>query len=91
MELRTDNPCDRIGRVLDSQNDVVQHMRALPHREVASAIQTVRAADAPPVLKLAFEFLVLTVARWNEVRGAAWAEIDPREGVWSVPATRMKA
>ena len=53
MELRTDNPCDRLGRVLGSQNDVVQHMRAVPHREVASAIETVRAADAPPVLKLA--------------------------------------
>ena len=34
---------------------------------------------------------VLTAARWNEVRGAAWEEIDPREGVWAVPATRMKA
>ena len=50
-----------------------------------------RAADAPRVLKLAFEFLVLTAARWKEVRGAMWAEIDPREGVWAVPATRMKA
>ena len=91
MELRTDNPCDRIGRVLGPQNDVVQHFRALPHGKVASAIQTVRATDAPRVLKLAFEFLVLTAARWNEVRGAAWEEIDPREGVWAVPATRMKA
>ena len=91
MDLRPDNPSDRIGRVLGSQNDVVQHMRALLHREVASAIQTVRAADAPPALKLAFEFLVLTVARRNEVRGAAWEEIDPREGVWAVPATCMKA
>ena len=91
MELRTDNPCDRIGRVLGPQNDVVQHMRALPHSKVASAIQTVRAATAPSVLKQAFEFLVLTAARWNEVRGAVWAEIDPREGVWTVPATRMKA
>ena len=91
MELRTDNPCDRIGRVLGPQNDVVHHFRALPHGMVASAIQTVRATDAPRVLKLAFEFLVLTATRWNEVRGAAWEEIDPREGVWAVPATRMKA
>ena len=91
MELRTDNPCDRIGRVLGPQNDVVQHMRALPHSKVASAIQTARAAAAPSVLKQAFEFLVLTAARSNEVRGAVWAEIDRREGVWTVPATRMKA
>ena len=40
---------------------------------------------------LAFEFLVLTAARWNEVRGAVWAEIDRTDSVWAVPATRMKA
>ena len=91
MEFRTDNPCDRLGPVLGAQDAVVQHMRALPHREVASALETVRASEGMPVVKLAFEFLVLTAARWGEVRGAEWAEIDRREGVWTVPATRMKA
>ena len=69
----------------------MQHMRALPHGKVASAIEMVRASTAPPVLKLTFEFLVLPAARWGEVRGAVWAEIDPGEAVWTVPATRMKA
>ena len=69
MEFRTDNPCDRIGPILGAQNDVVTHMRALPHRDVASAIETVRGSGAPPVAKLAFEFVVLTAARWGEVRG----------------------
>ena len=44
MEFRIDNPCDRIDPVLGPQRDVVQHMRALPHREVAAAIQTARAS-----------------------------------------------
>ncbi len=57
--------------------------RALPHREVAS--------DATPVARLAFEFLVLTAARWGEVRWAEWSEIDQTEGMWTVPETRMKA
>ena len=92
MEFRTDNPCDRVGPVLGPQNDVVQHMRALPHRDVASALETVRASsEGMPAVKLAFEFLVLTAARWGEVRGADWAEIDRTDGVWTVPATRMKA
>ena len=91
MELRTDNPCDRLGSVLGPQHDVVQHMRALPHREVAAAIRTTRASTEPPAVRLAFEFLVLTAARWGEVQWAEWAEIDPTEGVWTVPATRMKA
>ena len=57
---------------------------------MASAIQTVRAADARPVVKLAFEFLVLTAARSGEVRGAVWAEIDRDDAVWTIPATRLK-
>ncbi len=91
MEYRLDNPCDRIGPVLGAQKDVVEHMQALPHREVASVIRTVRASTAVPVARLAFEFLVLTAARWGEVRWAEWAEIDRDGGVWSVPASRMKA
>ena len=43
MELRINNPCDRIGPVLGPQRDVVEHLQALPHREVATAIRTVRA------------------------------------------------
>ena len=81
MEFRIDNPCDRIDPVLGPQHNVVQHMRALPHREVAAAIRTARASTVPLAVRLAFEFLVLTAARWGEVR---WAE-------WTVPARRMKS
>ena len=91
MEFRLDNPCDRIGPVLGPQQDVTEHMQALPHREVAAAIRTVQASTALPAAKLAFEFLVLTAARWSEVRWAEWAEIDRDAGVWTVPAKRMKA
>ena len=90
MELRTDNPCARILQVLGPQHDIVQHMRALPHRDVAAAIHAVQRARTAPVVKLAFEFLVLTAVRWGEVRGAAWAEIDTTGRVWTIPAARMK-
>ena len=80
----------RIGPVLGAQHDVTEHMRALPHREVAAAIRTVRASTALESAKLAFEFLVLTAARWSEVRWAEWVEIDRDAGVWTIPARRMK-
>ena len=35
-------------------------MRALPHRDVAALVDTVRASGAAPVITLAFEFLVVT-------------------------------
>ena len=90
MEFRIDNPCDRIGPVLGPQQDVTEHMQALPHREVAAVIRTVRASAAVPAARLAFEFLVLTAARWGEVRWAGWEEIDRDGRVWTVPARRAK-
>ena len=90
MDLRSDNPCDRIGPVLGLQGNGVRHMRALPHSEVAEAIRKVRASKARPVVKLAFELLVLTATRSGEVRGAVWKEINREDGVWTVPAQRTK-
>ena len=92
MDLRNDNPCDRVLPVLGPQNDIVTHRLALPHKDVAAAIGTVRAsASAAPAIKLAFEFLVLTAARSGEVRLATWDEMDVAGRVWTIAATRMKA
>ena len=92
IELRYDNPCDRILPVLGLQNDIVTHLPALPHKDVAAAVETVRAsASAALAIKLAFEFLVLTAARSGEVRLATCDEIDIAGGVWTISAARMKA
>ena len=91
MGYRGDNPCDRVAPVLGPQQDLVQHMQALDHREVAAAIRTVQATGATEAVKLAFEFLVLTATRSGEVRGALWAEVDLAAGVWTIPATRTKS
>ena len=72
--LRDDNPADRVRPVLGTQGNVVQHMAALPHREVARTVATVRASGANATVTLAFEFLVL-IARSGEVRGARWDEM----------------
>ena len=90
MEYRPDNPCDRIGPVLGPQQDIVEHRQAVPHREADAVIRKVRASTALPATRLALEFLVLTAARWAEVRWAAWEEIDREGKVWTVPARRMK-
>ena len=92
MDLRNDNPCDRVLPVLGPQNDIVTHRLALPHKDVAAAIETVRASGSgQPAVKLAFEFLVLTAARSAEVRLATWAEVDTTDHVWTISAMRMKA
>ena len=63
---------DRVVSVLEPQDAVVRHMRALPRREVASVLRKLRASDAKPVALLVFEFLVLTAARWG---AAALAQV----------------
>jgi integrase len=65
-------------------------MQALPHREAAAVIRKVRTSAALPGVKLALEFLVLTAARWGEVRWAEWGEIDRSRKVWTIPARRTK-
>ena len=90
--FRADNPAgDTLSQALGRQADVTQHMRALPHREVAGAIHAVQDSQAGLSTKLAFAFLVLTAARSGEVRLATWEEVDLEAKVWAVPAERMKA
>ena len=90
---RADNPAgDAIGAALPRHNGKSKHHhRALPHGEVAAAIETVRGSGAGIAVKLAFEFLILTAARSGEVRLATWDEIDKEAATWTVPAARMKA
>ena len=90
--FRQDNPAgDAIGQALPRQASVTRHMRAVPHGEVAEAIAAVRGSKASVVVRLAFEFLVLTAGRSGEVRLARWDEVDLDAGVWTIPGTRMKA
>ena len=81
MGLRPDNPAgDVLDQALGRHRVVVQHMRALPHSEVAGAIETVRTSAASVATRLAFEFRVLTACRCGEVRLADWDEIDLEAG-----------
>lgn len=67
----------------------VVHHRALPFAEVAEFMRLLRLREGTAARAL--EFVVLTAARTSEVTGATWAEIDLNEGIWTVPAERMKA
>ncbi len=92
MDLHSDNPCDRVLPVLDPQNDILTHRQALPHKDVAAAIETVRASStAQLVVKQTFEFLVLTAARSGEGRLTTWDQIDLVGPAWTVSAARLKA
>ena len=89
---RLDNPAgDALTAALPKGGQKQRHQRALAHGEVAAAIDCVRRSSAHASTKLAFEFLVLTAARSGEVRLMSWDEVDAGDGLWTVPASRMKA
>jgi integrase len=89
--FRADDPTGKaLGDALPKTGRT-QHHRALPFAEVAAAIERVRATDAWPATKLAFELLILTATRSGETRLATWDEIDFDCATWSIPAARMKA
>ena len=88
---RTDDPSTAVAAGLPRNGNHVKHQRALPHAEVAAALETVAASGARPAGKLAFRFLVLTATRSGEVRGATWAEVDTDAAVWTIPGDRTKS
>ena len=88
---RTDDPASgAIAAALPRQDARPNRQRSLSHSEVAAAVAAVRASQASPVTKLAFEFLVLTARRSGELRGTTWVEVDIESATWTVPGARTK-
>ncbi|MND47920.1 Prophage CP4-57 integrase [compost metagenome] len=65
------------------------HHRALPLADVYTFMSRLR--DAEGAGARALEFAILTAGRSGEVRGMSWSEVDMVEGIWTIPASRMKA
>ena len=85
---RTDNPGD-LAPLPRPRADHVPY-RSLPYTAVAGAVATLRRSDAYAATKLAFEFLVLTATRSQQVRCAGWDEMDLEAGTWTVPRQRIR-
>ena len=89
---RPDNPAgEQVLQALPKNGVIRKHQPALPHGRVGGAVRVIRATEAWPSTKLAFELLVLTATRSGEVRLALWEEMDLEEAVWTIPGERMKA
>jgi integrase len=65
------------------------HFVAAPYAELPATFQTL--LQNPAIGHQALAFLILTAARSGEVRGAVWGELRLGEGLWTIPAERMKA
>lgn len=67
----------------------VQHHPALPWQDAPVFMKALKAREG--ISPRALELCVLTATRSGEVRKATWSEIDLGNGLWIIPADRMKA
>ena len=79
------NPCVGVTREFGTDHRKVRHFRALAWREVPAFVRSLPSRAIRPTTRLLFEFLILTVARSGEARGALWDEIDLSARNWTIP------
>jgi integrase len=86
-----DNPVEGVGKGLPRQTEKRGHFAAIPYADVRQFVKKLPDVPTSEFARLAFEFLILTAARTNEVLKAEWTEVDFEKAVWTIPADRMKA
>jgi integrase len=76
-------------RELGTEHRVVTHHAALSWRLVPDFVRSLPNRKMTTATRLLFEFLILTVARSGEARGALWQEFDLQRRLWTIPATDL--
>ena len=66
----------------------VKHHRSVDYNDVPDLISELK--KIKKTSSYALIFLIATSARTNEVIGATWKEIDLKNKIWTIPASRMK-
>lgn len=88
-----DNPARWRGHIehllpKPSRVHTVQHLRALPWKDVTRFFKELSCLDGKAAAAL--RFIIITATRSGEVRHATWSEIDLEEKIWTIPAQRTK-
>ena len=85
--LRLISAVDTINNVknmLPIQRNIRSPRKAMPFRDVPGFLKRLRSSDLDRSIKIAFEFLILTVRSANEVSNTSLADIDINKRVWSI-------
>jgi integrase len=65
------------------------HFAAMDYKQIPAFFQELQTREG--MAPLALEFLILAACRSGEVRHLEWADLDLKNRVWVIPATKMKA
>lgn len=81
-------PLRSLSKGLPRQPRKDRHFAAMNYADVPKFMQRLKERES--IGRLALEAVILTAARSGEIRFARWRELDLDEGLWSIPADRMK-
>ncbi|TWH77288.1 integrase [Azomonas agilis] len=84
----THNPLEGLSRFLSSKP--AENYAHVSNKELPALLRAIAAYPHAHDIRLGLQLLMLTGVRPSELREALWAEFDLKEGLWSIPATRMK-
>jgi integrase len=82
-------PLRSISKGLPRQPKKSGHHAAMPYGDVPAFLSRLHERESWG--RLALAAAILTAARSGEIRGATWAEVNLEAGLWTIPASRMKA
>lgn len=83
-----ENPTHSVRSGLPKRDRQRRHQPALTWKTLPVFMEDLGRRNG--IASMALAFLILTATRSGEARGARWQEIDLTEGVWTIPAARMK-
>ena len=90
--LVSSNPVDNVGHLLPHRNGAQPtHQPAMPWQDIPQFVRSKLRRGPYNVSRALLEFVILTAARSGEARAVTWGEVDFDAGVWTIPASRMKA
>lgn len=86
---REDDPTQAIRGVLKARKP--KHHAIMKESDLRAFYEGLERSEAYPAVCMAGRLLWLTTVRTNELLSAEWSEFDLDNGVWVIPAARMKS
>lgn len=62
----------------------------ISQEELPELVRDIEGYDKSPMVRIGLKLLLLTAVRPGELRMAEWKEFDLQDGIWKIPAERMK-
>lgn len=72
------------------QRSPIQHAEALSKVEIGEFVRRLKAYNGSRTVVIAIWLLLYTASRTIEIRRAEWADFQLDEGLWTIPANKMK-